>query len=311
MSGLGKKPNERVALTPWRRQREGPVRTPKELNRARHTHFLETAEGKTCQDTKRDRTSKTHSPPRDHRGRTYQDTEGNWPSEAHSLSGDGKGMDLSGHRKRQTERCALTPWRQQRKGFVRTQKETDRARHTHQLDTAEGGTCQDPETDHPSEAHSLPGDGSGRDLSGHRKRPSKAHSHPGDGRGRDLSGHRKKLTKQGTLTNWRRQREGLVRTQKEINLASSTHCLEIAEERTCEDKNKLTNRDPLTFWRQQREGLVRTWKEIDRARHAHQLDTAEGGTCQDTERDQASRAHSHPGDSRGRDWSGHRKKLME
>ena len=98
-----------------------------------------------------------------------------------------------------------------------------------------------------------------------------------------MSGHGKKPTEGGTLTYCRRQKEGLVRIQKE------------------------TERGTLTSWRWQREELFRTWKETERARCTHKLDseTAEGGTCQDMERDRQSEAHSQPGDSRGRDLSGH------
>ena len=243
MSGHGKKPIDRGALTSWRRQRDRPVKTQKETDQPRHTHSLETAEGG-----------------------TYQVTERNRPTEAHSLTGDGRERDLSGHRKKPTNRGTLTFWRWRREGPVRTRKETDRPRRTHQLETAEEGTCQDTETNPPTEADSLPGDSRGRDLSGHgRNRPTEAHSHPGDGRGRDLSGHRKELTDQGALTFWRRQREGLVRTRKE------TH----------------------------------------RPRHTHSLETAEGGTCQDAVRNRPTKAHSLPGDSRGRDLSGHRTKLTD
>src|SRR5947208_2050200 len=97
-----------------------------------------------------------------------------------------------------------------------TQKETNRARHTHVLETAEGGTCQDTE----------------------RNRPSEVHSRTGDGRGRDLSGHTKKPTERGSLTSWRWQREGLVRTRKETDRASHTHHLEMAEGRTCHDTQR-------------------------------------------------------------------------
>ena len=78
---------------------------------------------------------------------------------------------------------------------VRLQKEIDRGRGTHSLETEEGGTSQDTE----------------------RKQLSKAHSLPGDGRERDKSGQGKKATKQDTLTDWRWQRKGQVRTQKESN----------------------------------------------------------------------------------------------
>src|SRR5205807_1350698 len=103
-------------------------------------------------------------------GRDWLRTRKDNGREGHSLSGDGRGRDLSGHRKKSTNRGALTLWRRQREGLVRTQKEIDQPRHTHFLETAEGGTCQDMERNRPTEAHSLSGDGRGRDLSGHRKK---------------------------------------------------------------------------------------------------------------------------------------------
>ena len=150
---------------------------------------------------------------------------------------------MSGLGKKLTDRGRLTSWRRQREGLVRTRKETDRPRCTHQLETAERGTCQDTE----------------------RNQLTEADPHPGDGRERDLSGHGKKLTDRGGLTIWRRQREGLVRTRK----------------------------------------------ETDRSRCTHQLETAERGTCQDTERNRPTEAHSQTGDGRGKDLSGHGKKLTD
>ena len=67
------------------------------------------------------------------------------PSKAHSPTGDGRGRDKSGHRKKVTKQGALTNWRWQREGQVRTRKESDQARHTHFLEMAEGGTSQDTE----------------------------------------------------------------------------------------------------------------------------------------------------------------------
>jgi hypothetical protein len=142
LSGHGKELTEREALTSWRWQREGLVRTLKETDQARGTHFLGTAEGGTCQDTERDRLSK-----------------------GCSRAADGRGWDLSGHRKKQTEWGALTNWGWEREGLVRTQKETEEARGTHILKTAEGGTCQDMERNQPSEGYSQTGDGRGMDLS--------------------------------------------------------------------------------------------------------------------------------------------------
>ena len=216
MLGHGKEPTERGELTFWRWQRERLVRTRKEINRASGTHVLETAEGGTCQDTERNR-----------------------PSEGYSLPGNGRERNLLGHGKKPTKQGAPTSWRRQRERLVRTQKGTDQTRGTHQLETAEVRTCQDTERSRLSEGDSLPGPGNGRGLVRIRKeasrakcthqletaeggtcqdmernRPSEGHSHPEDGRRRDLSGHGKKPTKRGALTLWRRQREGLVRTQK-------------------------------------------------------------------------------------------------
>ena len=154
LSGHRKKLTERGALTNWRRRREGLVKTQKETDRPRCTDFLETADGGTCQDIKRNR-----------------------PSEAHSLPGDGMGRDLSGDRKKSTDRGALTSWRRHREGLVRRQKETDRPRLTHILETSSGGTCQDTERNRPTEAHSPTGDGIGRDLSGHGKKSTDRDTH--------------------------------------------------------------------------------------------------------------------------------------
>ena len=85
-----------------------------------------------------------------------------------------------------TERGALTFWRRHWEGQVRTQKQSHRARGTHQLETASGRTGQDTET--------IP--------------PSKGHSHSGDGIEQDKSAHRNHPTKRGALTFWRRHREG-------------------------------------------------------------------------------------------------------
>ena len=88
---------------------------------------------------------------------------------------------------------AHSPTGDRREGQVRTQKESDRPRTTHQLETAQGGTSQDTERIRPTEAHSLPGDRTGRDKSEHGKHP----------------------TDRGPLTNWRPHGEGQIRTQKE------------------------------------------------------------------------------------------------
>ena len=216
MSGHGKKSTEPGALTSWRRQREGLVRTRKEIDQARRTHFLETTKGGTCQDTERNRPSQAHSLPADDEGGTSQDkennrlseahslpedgrgrdfsgTERNRPSEAHSQAGDGRGNDLSAHSKKSTDQGTLTAWRRQRERLISTQQEIGRPRHTHFLETAEGATCQDTERNRLSKAHSLPGDDKGRVCQDtERNRPSEAYSLPGDSRER-LVGTRKEI----------------------------------------------------------------------------------------------------------------------
>ena len=163
----------------------------------------------------------------------------NRPTEAHSHTEDGRGRNL-----------------------VRTQKETDQLKPTHSLETAEGGVFQDMGRNRPRRTHFLETVEGGTCQETERNRPTEARSHPGDERGRGLSGHGKKPNGRGALTNWRRQREEPVRTQK----------------------------------------------ESDQSRCTHILETAEGGTCQDTERNGPTEAHSLPGDSRGRDLSGYKRK---
>ena len=72
----------------------------------------------------------------------------------------------------------------------------------------------------------------------------------------------------------------------------------------------MTKQGALTLWRPQREGQVRTQKESDQTRGTHSLETTEGGTSQDMEREQPSKGHSLPGDHRGRDNAGHKKKMV-
>jgi cytidylate kinase len=149
VSKYQKQATKRGAPTIWRPHQEGQVRTRKEFDRARHTHELETASGGTSQDTERIR-----------------------PSEVHSRTGDRIGRDKSGHGENLTKRGALADWKPHREGQVRTRKESDRARRTHGLETALGGTSQDTERIRPSEAHSQTGDHIRRDKSGHRKNPT-------------------------------------------------------------------------------------------------------------------------------------------
>ena len=312
-SVYGKNVTERGALTNWRRNQEGQVRTRKESDRVRGTYFLETAPGGTSQDIERI-----------------------WPSEGHSHSGDSIVKDKSGHGRNPTERWALTSWRRHRERQVRTREESDRARGTHSLETALGGTSQDTESIRPSDGHSLSGDGIGRDKSGHGKHPTElVHSLPGDGIRRDKSGHRNNPTERGALTLWRRHWEGQVTTRIESDRVRGTHSLETASGGTSLDMERIrpsevysppgyvigrdksghrknpTERGVLTLWRRHRKGQVRTRKASHRARRTHILEMASGGTSQATERIRPSDGHSLSGDDIGRNKSGHGKNLTE
>src|SRR5260221_2834359 len=101
----------------------------------------------------------------------------------------------------------LATWKGERLVLVRIGKENKPARDTHTLERAEVGIGQNMES----------------------KQASKGHSQPGEGRGWDWSEHGKQTSQQGTLTSWRGQRLGLVRTWKANKPASDTHKLERAE----------------------------------------------------------------------------------
>ena len=62
-SGHGNNANQRGALTAWRAQTKRQVRTWKECEPARGTHFLESPDGETCQDTAKLRASGGYSRP--------------------------------------------------------------------------------------------------------------------------------------------------------------------------------------------------------------------------------------------------------
>ena len=70
-------------------------------------------------------------------GGTSQEMERNRLSEGHSRTGDSRGRDLSGHGKKSADRVALTSWRRQREGLVRTWNVIHQERDTHSLETVE------------------------------------------------------------------------------------------------------------------------------------------------------------------------------
>ena len=86
----------------------------------------------------------------------------------------------------------------------------------------------------------------------------------------------------GALTLLRSRREGLVRTRKEGERESATHSLDIEEGGTFRIQKEGNRERPLTNWKLQR-GVL-----------GHRERTRKG--------------HSHPGEYRQKDSSGHRKK---
>ena len=104
-----------------------------------------------------------------------------------------------------------------------TQIETDEARRTHVLETAERGTCKDTERIRMSKAHLLSGGGRGWDLSEHGKTPSKKRcTHQLETVGKGLIRTRKE-TDQARCTHSLGTSEGLVRAKQEAGQARCTH----------------------------------------------------------------------------------------
>jgi len=65
-------------------------------------------------------------------------------SKGYSLPEKYRGRDKSGQGIKASERGALTDWRVQQEGHIRTKSESKQARGTHaRLENTEGGTSQD------------------------------------------------------------------------------------------------------------------------------------------------------------------------
>ena len=91
-------------------------------------------------------------------GQTSQDIERTQVSKEHSLPEEHRRIDKSGHGNNLSKLRALTNWRAQTDGQVRTWKEWEHTRGTHRLESADGWTSQDGETIRASERNSHPGE---------------------------------------------------------------------------------------------------------------------------------------------------------
>src|SRR6267142_680506 len=135
-------------------------------------------------------------------------------SEGHLQTGVCRWVGKSGHGKNPTEQGALTSWRAQTDGQVRTQKESNQERGTHILESADGQTSQDME----------------------RIQPSEGHSHTGECRWTSQDTVR---TECGVLTDWRVQIDRQVRTEKASDRVGATHKLESAERQKNQDMERI------------------------------------------------------------------------
>ena len=94
-------------------QREGQVRTWKESDYVRGTHRLETTEGGTSQDAKRKQLREGTHKLETTEGQVGQNMERKQLGKGHSQTGDHRGSDKSGHKRKVAEQGALTGWRPQ------------------------------------------------------------------------------------------------------------------------------------------------------------------------------------------------------
>ena len=213
---------------------------------------------------------------------------------------------MSRHGKKRIDRGTLTLWGQQKraeKGTCQGKKEIDRPRCTHELETADRGTCQDMKRSRPTEAHSLSGDGRGT-CQDTKESDRPRHTHklgtPDGGTCQDTE-QTDKLRHTHVLEIIK---GGTCQDTGETNRAGRTHILKRAEGGTCQDTernrsteahslpgdgrrrdllghgNKPTDQGTLTLWRRWRGGLVRIRKQTDQPRHTHSLETADRGACQ-------------------------------
>ena len=146
-------------------------------------------------------------------------------SEGHSRPREPRHKDKSGHGKNASQRGALTNWRAQKQRQVRTRKECDPARGTHQLESPDIETSQDAEG----------------------MRASEGHSQTGEYRHRDKLGHENNASQRGALTSWRAKTQRQVRTRKECEPARGTHSLDSPDTETCQETERMRAREEYSL----------------------------------------------------------------
>ena len=96
-----------------------------EHERSEGTYSLESADERTSQDTEKSKGVRGTHGLESTDGQTSQDTQRIRASEGHSRTGERRQTDKSGHAKNPSEQGALTDWRAQTDGQVRTRKESE------------------------------------------------------------------------------------------------------------------------------------------------------------------------------------------
>jgi hypothetical protein len=112
-----------------------------------------------------------------------------------------------------------------------TAKQSERARHTHRLGSADGETSQKSETKRASEGCSRPGEHGG-----------------------ETSQDSKTKRACGTPTSWRARKEEQVRIVEQSEQVRHTHCLEYTREGQVRRRGK-SKRRALTIFRAERETI--------------------------------------------------------
>src|SRR6267142_7012401 len=110
-SGYGNNPTKQGELTAWRAQTDRQVRTWRQSDRARGTHSLESADGRTSQ-------------------------HGNNPTERGALTSWSTQTDGQVRTRKQRSK-GHSPTGARTDGQVRTRKQSDRARGTHSLESTD------------------------------------------------------------------------------------------------------------------------------------------------------------------------------
>jgi len=179
-----------------------------------------------------------------------------------------------------------------KKGKIRMQRASKFNKKTHFLENTKRETNRVTEFKQVG-GHSQTKEHKERNQSEHRRQQaSEGHLRPVKHGGRDSSGQQKQASKKGALAFCRVQKEGRVRTEKEIRQARDTHFLLNTDGGTSEDSERMRASKGCSRPVECRGRLIRTAKESRQARGTHSLLSAEIGTSQNGRGKSTSERHS-------------------